>query len=324
MTNPTAFTSYTKSFCDLFQTAVQSDSYIEVDLDTLLTASSEASLAQYALNTKKVDALVKSLVKGAPLYIAPQLASLNGKDYTVSGRHRTSAADIICRLYGINAKGKVELKTEANDLQPIARRIRVDMVVVDSFEHLAALIMANNESRTMTAPEKASVKSFGGYASAGDKFKLRFSPILAEALSLTDEEGGVITVTAVTLGAIATKIGAAVKGLSGASDELLATVASHLNEYLNDECVLPVKFAQFHGSFVKDFLNNPIELEDEDGNPVENYDSEGEPIEVTYAQHLLTLVPAVVKVARAPKKAKVDIARFEAMQAKLLEMGITV
>jgi hypothetical protein len=311
-------------FCSLFQSNISSDSYIEYDLADLLEASSQASTAQYPLNAKKVDSVVKSVVKSGNLLIAPMIASFEGKDYTVSGRHRTEAARIICEKYGINAKGKVVLKDEVVTLEPITPRVRVDYVVVKDLATLSALILASNESRTMTGPEKSSVKTFGGYATPGDKFKLRFSPILSKALSLTDEGGQPIVVTAITLASIASKCASVIKPLKSATDDQLRILASHLNEYLNDDCALPVKFAQYHGSFIADFLSNDVELVDEDGEAVQQYDEAGDEITLSYAEHFTSQIVVEPKVAKAGKKVSIDLAQYEAMQAKLLEMGVSL
>lgn len=314
------------SFADLFQRHVSSDSYIEFTIDEMLASSERSSIAQYPLNQSKVGRIVKSIIKDSVLYICPQQASFNGLDYTVGGRHRTAAADIICRTYGINAKGKPELYTEVNrqTLVPIERRMLVDYVCVDSMSTLAGLILASNGSRTMTAPESAAVKALGGYATPADKFKLRFAPYLAANLDLTDANDTPITISAVTLSQIGAKCYRAIKNLAAASDEQLNTLASHLNEYLCDSCSLPTTFAQHHAPYIAEFLDHSIELEDEDGNVLTQYDTQGEEIAVSYSTHFATLLPTVEKVAKAPKKQVIDAAKFEAMAKKLQELGITI
>lgn len=326
----------TYSFDTHFQSAVKSDSLVSIPLETLLDASAQASTAQYPLNPKKLDAIVKSFAKGKHLLKAPVLCEFNGTLYTVGGRHRTAAIDVLTRTYGINAKGKPELYSEVNrdTLSPIARLVRVDMVSVDSLETLSELILADNGSRVMTGPEQASVKAMGGYATEGDKFALRFSPILAQYLEdLTDSVGAAITVTAVTLKQICGKLRAStytigeekvkvgISNLYSATDEQLHTIASHLAEFLSEQS-LPTKFAQYYAPHITEFLTQAVELEDEDGEPVVHYDSNGDEIEVSYAEHMNSLIKVEPKVAKAPARGSVNKAKFEAMQAKLLAMGL--
>jgi hypothetical protein len=313
-------------FSDLFQYTIKSDSYVRMTLEDLLEASAHASTAQYPLNQKKVDSIVKSVLKGGSLLVAPMNASLLGVGHLVSGRHRIEAARTIINSYGINAKGKAELKTEVNaaSLTPIGHEILVDTVEVDSPVTLAALILAMNESRTMSAPEKASVKNEGGYATPGDRFKLRFMPFLEQNLNLADTEGKPIVVTPITLAQIAGKFATAIKNLSAATDEQLNTIAGHLNEYLCDECDLPTKFAQYYSEHVADFLGHAVELTDENDEVIENYDKDGHPVVLTYAQYMTNQLPVVEKKAKAVKKSAVDAEKFAAMERKLAEMGITV
>ena len=61
--------SYT--FAQLFQSKVTSEAYVEATIGDLLTASANASTAQYPINEKKGEALVKSVVKTGSLLIAP-------------------------------------------------------------------------------------------------------------------------------------------------------------------------------------------------------------------------------------------------------------
>ena len=311
-------------FFQLFQTHVQSESYVEATVTDLLTASANASTAQYPINEKKALALVKSIVKTGSLLIAPLMAGLNEVDHIVSGRHRTWAADYICKNYGVNAKGLVTLKTDTVTLEPIEPTMLIDYCTVTDAATLAGLILAANGSRTMSGPETAAVKASGGYATPGDKFKLRFSPVLDNNLTLCDEGGMPIKVTSITLGQIAGKMLSTVKSLSSATDEQLETVASNLNEYLNsDDVSLPTKFAQYYASFIVEFLSEVIELNDGEGNTVESLDKNGDVIDVTYADHLRSIIKVEAKVAKAPSANKVTADRMKLYEALLLEHGIT-
>lgn len=315
--------SYT--FAQLFQTKVTSDSYVTANISDLLIACENASTAQYPLNDKKRDAIVKSVVKTGSLLIAPTLALLNDVEHMVAGRHRTSAADIICRLYGVNAKGQVVLKSDVLTLEPIEGEMLIDQCEVTDNATLAALILAQNGSRTMSGPETAAVKASGGYATAGDKFKLRFSPLLDNNLTLCDSEGTPIKVTAITLGQIAGKFATAVKSIASATDEQLDTIASNLNEFLNDDDTeLPTKFAQHFAPFIAEFLESEVDLRDADGEPVENLDKNGDVVPLTYAEHLRKTIIAEPKVAKAPSASKVNAERMAKMEAALAQHGITV
>ena len=311
------------SFATLFQTGITSDAYQLADIVDLLVASENASTAQYPLNPKKVDSILKSVIKTKQLLIAPLMAGLDGVDHTVSGRHRTAVADLICRNYGVNAKGAVVPWTDAAVLERINPEMYIDYCEVTSRAVLAALILAENGSRTMSGPEKASVTDYGGYATPGDKFKLRMSPILDNNLTLCDDAGKPIIVTAITLGQISGKLLSTVKTLAYATDEQLETVASNLNEYLNsDDVALPTKFAQYFASFIVEFLTSEIELTDEDGEPIDTLDSNGDVTSLTYAEHLRSLVVAPAKVAKAPSTRKVDAEKMAKMAALLLQNGI--
>lgn len=315
--------SYT--FAQLFQTRITSDSYISADIADLLVASENASTAQYALNSKKAQALVKSIVKTGSLLIAPLMAQLNGVDHIVSGRHRTYAADYICKNYGVNAKGQVVEKSDVLTLEPIEGEMLIDQCEVTDMATLAALILAENGSRTMSAPETAAVKASGGYATPGDKLKLRFAPFLDNNLTLCDKEGTPIKVTAITLGQIAGKIATAVKSLGSATDEQLDTIASNLNEFLNsDDAELPTKFAQHCMPFIVEFLDSEVELTDENGEAVENLDKNGDIVPLSYADHLRNTIIAEPKVSKAPSASKVNAERMAKMEALLAQHGITV
>lgn len=325
------------SFADLFQRAVKSDSLIEMPIDSLIEASANASTAQYELNPKKTEAIIKSLAKGEPLLLAPMIASYMGVDHAAGGRHRIYSADFICKNYGINAKGKPELKTDANSgsLLDIERTMLVDAVTVDSLATLAALILASNDSRVMTAPEKASVKLEGGKATAADRFKLRFSPFLAANLDLSDSEGNAINVSPVTLAQICTKLKSGVtiedgvkvsygiKNIESATDEQLNDIASHLNDFLNER-ELPVKFAQFHGEHIIAFLSNPVELFDEEGNAIESFDKDGDLTEVLYHNYMNAQIKVEPKVTKATKTPGATAERMRKMQEALDAAGITI
>lgn len=315
--------SYT--FAQLFQTKVTSESYVTANISDLLIACENASTAQYPLNGKKRDALVKSVVKTGSLLIAPTLALLNDVEHIVSGRHRTSAAAYICQYYGVNAKGQVVLKSDTLTLEPIEGEMLIDQCEVTDTATLAALILAANGSRTMSGPETAAVKASGGYATPGDRLKLRFSPFLDNNLTLCDSLGAPIKISAITLGQIAGKIATAVKTLGSATDEQLDTVASNLNEYLNnDDIELPTKFAQHFAPFIAEFLDSEIELLDENGELVENLDKNGDIIPLTYAAHLRSIVVVEPKVSKAPSAGKVNAERMAKMEALLAQHGITV
>ena len=315
--------SYT--FAQLFQTRIISDAYMTAKLSTLLVAVDNASTAQYALNTKKAEALVKSIVKTGSLLIAPLMAQLNDVDHIVSGRHRVWAANYICTHYGVNAKGQVVLKSDTLTLEPIEGEMLIDLCEVTDMSTLAALILAENGSRTMSAPETAAVKASGGYATPGDLLKLRFAPFLDNNLTLCDVSGAPIKITAITLGQIAGKIATAVKTLSSATDEQLDTVASNLNEFLNsDDVELPTKFAQHFSPFIAEFLESEVELVDENGEPVENLDKNGDIVPLTYAEHLRSIITVEPKVSKAPSASKVNAERMAKMEALLAQHGITV
>jgi hypothetical protein len=322
-------------FHSLCQSAVTSESYHIIELADLVEAAAQASTSQYSLDAKKIVTMVKSVIKDG-LLVAPQMADYQDKLYTVSGRHRTATIAEIVTNYGVNAKGKVELSTDANELTRISGRVAVDMVKVDSLRTLCALILAQNASRKMTKPETASVTEAGGYATKMDKFKLRFAPILQAALELFDGADKAITVSPVTLQQIAgklvssvhvdeegvrTKIG--IKGLDLADDDQLATIASHLQDYLTSADVeLPTKFAQYYGTFITDFLMQPLELVDDDGDPIVTYDADGNEIDILYYQHMAKQMPTESKVSKAPRKKGVSVEAFEAMKAKLLALGV--
>lgn len=317
------------SFASLFQYEIGSDSYVEVKVDAMIEASKRSSIAQYALNENNLSKILKDVIKKGILYMTPQVASYNGSDFLVSGRNRAEVARRICAHYGVNAKNKVELITEANraSLQVIEPRMRVDYVTVDSMETLSGLILAANGSRTMSAPETASVKMLGGYATPSDKIKLRFAPFLLANLELTDGGGLPITVSAVTAGQISGKILTRVKNLAGATDEQLDMVAAQLQDFLTDEdnaFTLPTTFAQHHGFFVTSFLDHIITVTDEDGDEVVEYNAQGEAIDVSYAQHLTSVLPVKEKAAAKAKKPALDAEKFALMQATLLALGITV
>lgn len=317
------------SFASLFQYEIGSDAYVEVKVDAMVQAAARSSIAQYALNEGNVTKTVKDVIKKGILYMTPQVASYNGSDYMVSGRHRTEVARRICAHYGLDAKNKVQLITEANraDLQVIEPLMRVDYLTVDNMETLSGLILAANGSRTMTAPETASVKLLGGYATPSDKIKLRFAPFILANLELVDGGGMPITTSAVTAGQIAGKILTRVKNLAGATDEQLDMIASQLQEFLTDEdngFVLPTTWAQHNAPFIVSFLDHIVTITDEDGDEVLSYDSDGEVIEVSYAQHLTSILPVKEKATAKAKKPTVDAEAFARMQAKLLELGITV
>lgn len=317
------------SFASLFQYEIGSDAYVEVSVDSMAEAARRSSIAQYALNEGNVTRTVKDVIKKGIMYMTPQCASYNGNDYMVSGRHRTEVARRICSHYGLNAKNKVELITEANrdSLQIIEPLMRVDYVSVDSMETLSGLILAANGSRTMTAPETSSVKMLGGYATPSDKVKLRFAPFILANLDLIDGGGAHINVSAVTAGQIAGKILARVKNLGGATDEQLDMIASQLQDFLTDadNCiVLPTTFAQHNAIFIVAFLDHIITVTDDYGDEVVQYDAQGEEIEVSYAQHLTSVLPEKEKTTAKAKKPSVDAEKFALMQAKLLELGITV
>ena len=318
------------SFASLFQYEIGSDAYVECDVNAMVEAAKRSSIAQYALNEGNIQKMIKSVVKSGILYITPQVASFNGNDYMVSGRHRTEVARRICAHYGIDAKGKVQLITEANrgSLEIIEPLMRVDYLTVDSMATLSGLILAANGSRTMTAPETASVKLLGGYATPSDKIKLRFAPFILANLELVDGGGLPITVSSVTAGQIAGKILTRVKNLGQASDEQLDMIASQLNEFLNDEdngFTLPTTWAQHNAPFVVAFLDHVPVIVDEEGDEVQQYDGDGQVIEVTYAQHLSATLPQKEKAtAKAKKSPSVDAEKFALMQAKLLELGITI
>ena len=317
------------SFASLFQYEIGSDAYVEVQVDAMVEAAKRSSIAQYSLNEGNVTKTVKDVIKKGILYMTPQVASYNGSDYMVSGRHRTEVARRICAHYGVNAKNKVELITEANrgSLQVIEPLMRVDYVTVDSMETLSGLILSPNGSRTMTAPETASVKMLGGYATPSDKIKLRFAPYILAYLLLTDGGGLPITVSAVTAGQISGKILTRVKNLAGATDEQLDMISAQLQDFLTDEdnaFTLPTTFAQHHGFFVTSFLDHIITVTDADGDEVVEYDAQGEALDVSYAQHLTSVLPIKEKATAKAKKPTVDAEKFALMQAKLLELGITV
>ena len=312
------------SFASLFQTGVTSDAYQLANIADLLVASENASTAQYPLNLKKVDAILKSVIKTKQLLKAVNMAGLDGVDHIVSGRHRTAVASLICKGYGVNAKGAIVPWTDAAVLEPIAPEMYVDCCTVTSRAVLAALILAENGARTMSGPEKASVTNYGGYATPGDKFKLRMAPILANNLTLCDDTGKPINVTAITLGQIAGKFLSTVKTLASATDDQLETLASNLNEYLNSEDVaLPTKFAQYFASFIVEFLEAEIELTDEDDEPIVTLDKNGDVTSLSYAEHLRSIIVAPEKVAKAPSARKVDAERMARMEALLLQNGIT-
>lgn len=315
--------SYT--FAQLFQVKVTSEAYVEATIADLLTASANASTAQYPINEKKGEALVKSVVKTGSLLIAPLMAGLNGTDHIVSGRHRTWAANRICSLYGVNAKGVVVLKTDTVTLEAIEPVVLIDYCEVTDAATLAALILAENGSRTMSGPETAAVKASGGYATPGDRFKLRFSPILDNNLTICDSLGMPIKVSAITLGQMAGKFLSTVKTLASATDNQLEQVASNFNEYLNgDDIELPTKFAQYYASFLTEFLSDVVDLVDDDGESVETLDKNGDVIELTYADHLRNSIVVEAKVAKAPSASKVTAELMDEMKALLLAHNITV
>lgn len=88
---------------------------------------------QYEVNERKVAAIEKNLRQTGLLLINPVVATLNGTNYVVSGRHR---AEALCNLVGRDYK------------------VEVDHVNVDSEKQLLELVIAYNSSRSMSAAEK--------------------------------------------------------------------------------------------------------------------------------------------------------------------------
>lgn len=176
------------TFNELFQSTATFES-TTFDLDTLHEAAEAVSTAQFEVNPKRVEALVKSILKAGSLWVAPVVAVLDDVYYLVSGRHRLWAIDHISENYRINHVNKVikinldNLSKDEqwyDDFEPIFGKVDVQVITVGDRVALNELIIAYNGSRSMTAAEKATATVDAGKASDLTAKKLRWSEQLRD------------------------------------------------------------------------------------------------------------------------------------------------
>jgi ParB-like nuclease domain. len=177
------------TFNQLFQNATTFES-IEFELETLHEAAEAVSTAQFDVNPKRVEALVKSILKAGSLWVAPVVAVLDDVYYLVSGRHRLFAIDHISTNYRINNKGTVVKVNLENpevyaDFEPIFGEVDVQVITCEDKVALNELIIAYNGSRSMTAAEKATATVDAGKASNLTAKKLRWSEMLRDMFPIT-------------------------------------------------------------------------------------------------------------------------------------------
>jgi hypothetical protein len=177
-------------FSELLQSSAQVNGGAFLELATLQQAADAVSTAQFEVNSKRVDALVKSIVKDGNLWVAPTVAVLDDVYYLVSGRHRIEAVEHICYNYRLNNVGKMVRINHENpevfaDFERITGEIECSVVTVSDKTALNALIVAYNGSRSMTAAEKATANVDAGRASDLTAKKLQWSSMLRELFPAT-------------------------------------------------------------------------------------------------------------------------------------------
>lgn len=176
------------TFNELFQSAATFES-TAFDLDTLHAAAEAVSTAQFEVNPKRVETLVKSILKAGSLWVAPVVAVLDDVYYLVSGRHRLWAIDHISENYRINHANKLIQINLDNpevyaDFEPIFGKVDVQVITVSDRVALNELIIAYNGSRSMTAAEKATATVDAGKASDLTAKKLRWSEQLRDVFPI--------------------------------------------------------------------------------------------------------------------------------------------
>jgi hypothetical protein len=172
-------------FSELLQSSAQVNGGAFLELATLQQAAESVSTAQFEVNFKRVEALVKSIIKDGNLWVAPVVAVLDDVYYLVSGRHRVEAVEHICYNYRLNNVGKMVRVNHENpevfaDFERITGEIECSVVTVSDKTALNALIVAYNGSRSMTAAEKATANVDAGRASDLTAKKLQWSSMLRE------------------------------------------------------------------------------------------------------------------------------------------------
>jgi hypothetical protein len=154
-------------------------------METLQAAADAVSTAQFDVNDKRVESLVKSIVKDGNLWVAPTVAVLDDTYYLVSGRHRVAAIEYICYNYRINNVGKLIRINHENpevfaEFERVTPEVECSVVTVTDKVALNALIVAYNGSRSMTAAEKATATVDAGRASDLTAKKLHWSSMLRD------------------------------------------------------------------------------------------------------------------------------------------------
>jgi hypothetical protein len=172
-------------FSELLQSSAQVNGGAFLELETLQAAADAVSTAQFDVNDKRVESLVKSIVKDNNLWVAPTVAVLDDTYYLVSGRHRVAAIEHICYNYRINNAGKFIRINHENpevfqDFERVTAEVECSVVTVTDKTALNALIVAYNGSRSMTAAEKATANVDAGRASDLTAKKLQWSSMLRD------------------------------------------------------------------------------------------------------------------------------------------------
>jgi hypothetical protein len=290
------------------QNKIEYDGMRTYTTEQLLEAARNASNHQFELNTKRVDSLTKSIIKDAQLWEPPTVTDVLGTLVLTSGRHRLYSMIKIIRDYGMNAAGKLVLKTP--DTAYAVESFEDEILCFYSRADLASankLMISRNGSRSMPDIEQKQVLASVGVSTPAGKFKLDFSERIVNEIDLP--VGRVIT--RVTAASIVGKLSRACKPLMYATGEQLDAILLAFQQFLYDNSSdLPENFALGYGDVIDVFLDS--EMEDEDG--------------ATVRQYLNTYVHAPTKTLKGKSSAAATIAELNAKIAELLakheELGL--
>jgi len=105
---------------------------------------------QVPLILPKVNRYCRSIFKTDKwLMQSPAMAEFEGIEYLIGGRHRLAAVEkVLIRIADV-------LKMSHDEI--FEQTLKVDIVEVDSYKRIPALVLANNGSRSVTKPEEAMV-----------------------------------------------------------------------------------------------------------------------------------------------------------------------
>lgn len=258
-------------------------------LDELNQAATNVSTAQEPIITARAATIAKEIAKSKQLWVAPTVARFDNTNFLVSGRHRVAALTELVNTHGLDAKGllcayannKWAGAGEPPALTPLTPLVNVEVIECHSMKAVAALQMAYNGSRSMTAAEKLVVKASHTKLTPSEAVKQSMARKFQAACGVTFQTGL----------AMATAMGTKIKGMIYITDAQQNEAVDEVANWMNaNPTLVPGNMALKYRDVIDAVCYQAVA----------GFDAEGTAIESSW---IAEFASQIEKPAAAPKKA---------------------